>query len=425
MAASDTDTSGEGEWSIDDNGRFCSHCGAANTAVDNNFGGSEKEFIQRSAITRGGQGLWPMVAGVVVVVGLAILLTRAPGNPDTLPVGGSIQDDLTATTAGQDADGVTSIGDEVTPDTSITVAVDGVGIESAGSGPALGREVGFSLWFRGITGLQQLDLNTLDTTTFDLLDASPIYAHDGWLVLAGVADARSSIFAVPVDDPEHEAVDLGDGTYWPPSAKAGPAPGTIWMINVAPTRQSAWHLIRLADGDVLSELPAEPLYFLAFQVGPEVASSRDGGIFEWQDGEYRRVAEGTMLAASDELVLAQNCETPSVCNQQWLDRSTWEPVNRPLPAGFRGDGFSTTLSPGGRILIEQSTTRLEVFDLDNGSNIDLPLDLWDASRLAVSPDERYVAVVAGLPILQDLDTGETYQLEIPVADEWVLFVDNG
>ncbi|MGI9616737.1 MAG: hypothetical protein ACR2QO_27730 [Acidimicrobiales bacterium] len=395
--------------------RFCAHCGAGVAGTDRGVLGLEPVADEPSTVSRDGpaRGWFALVA--VIVVGLVWMLSRPSDDSASPPLGDSTPDRQTDGFSRDEQDTADGESDEQHDR-------DHAETESIGTGPAFGREVGWSLWLRGINGLQRIDLDTQNVTEFDVRDRSPIYADDDWLVLAAVADSRSTVAAVPIDDPDAEAVNLGDGSYWPLSITAGPERGTVWMINVEPAEEQAWHLIRLADGDVVEKLPAEALFFLSSQVGPVVVSASDGGIFEWRAGDYRRVADGVLLAVGDDLVLARTCETPTNCDSHWLDRSTWNRVDRDLPDDFRGDGYWTWLSPRGRILIEQSATRLEVFDLVNGSKVDLTVDLWDPTRIAVSPDERYVAVVSGQPIIRDLETDEIYRLAVPVGDEWVLFV---
>lgn len=410
------------EWIAADD-RFCSQCGSGVDRADSGFLGVETSSGELGVASRDGPARGWFVLVAAIIVGLLWMLSRPSGDAASPAVSDPTPDRQTDQFGREEEDTAEANGNG-NGNGNEQNDRENAGIESIGTGPAFGREVGWSLWFRGISGLQRIDLDTQDVTEFDVSDRSPMYADDGWLVLAAVADSRSTVVAVPIDNPGAEAVNLGDGSYWPLSITAGPERGTVWMINVEPTEEQAWHLIRLANGEVLDELPAETLYFLSSQVGPDVVSASDGGIYEWRAGDYRRVADGALLAIGDDLVLARTCETPTMCDLHWLDRSTWDRVDRTIPDDFRGDGFWTWLSPRGRILIEQSATRLEVFDLDSGTKVDLTLDLWDPTRLAVSPDERYVAVVSGQPIIHDLETDETYRLKVPVGDEWVLFVDD-
>ena len=100
----------------------------------------------------------------------------------------------------------------------------------------------------------------------------------------------------------------------------------------------------------------------------------------------------------------------SPARSEWIDRSSGQAVDRPVPPGV-GPYYGGTLSKGGRVLILWGFDEPTVFDVDRGELVDLGIvDFID--NIAVSSDERYVCAIDVKPTIADLDTGETVKIDV-------------
>jgi hypothetical protein len=298
-------------------------------------------------------------------------------------------------------------------------------VEVAAGEPLLGEPVGVSVLLPDSGNLRRLDLDTGRSTTYDT-SGQPLFASGEWLVLTSPAGmlARS----VPIADPAAEGVVLDVGShYWQRSdVRPGPEPGQAWMLS----RGSApvWQLVNLEDGTMLDEQPGAVMSVGLSPSDPSVATSLAGGVFAFDGQQYEKVFDGTLVAVSDDHVLAQACTQPLECELHWLDRSTWDPIERPVPdADIAWGGW---LSPGGRILGYPTAAGDEIafnlFDVEQGMPVDLAVDGY-LEQPAFSPDGRLMAFITdgSAVTLYDIETGQVHQLAEIGPGSWPLvFVES-
>ena len=170
-----------------------------------------------------------------------------------------------------------------------------------------------------------------------------------------------------------------------------------------------------------------------YQGAPGLVQHPGGGLYRLEDGGYRRVAQGRVVALGERLAVVEQCDADLVCQTRWYDTETAAVVGFPAPPppsdrGFvqliGGDrwlihfdwrdgsgelidvgsgrpvrtlddeaivgpfGVRTTISEDGRWLIDRIDGRLTVVDLDDDSEhpIDLrPSSLADVALLIPTP----------------------------------------
>lgn len=407
--------------------RFCAGCGAAATdEVD--VIGTETPLAREERVGTGTGPVVVVIVGLLVAVGGLWAMTRSS---DDRAASGSDP----GASRGPRTDVSTTEGASPPPQPGIE---DGSALEvnndeavldaSAGErGPLLDHETGLTLWAGGGRGLWRIDLDTGLVTEYDVTSFAPVHASDGRLVLADVHS--NAIRSVPIDDPEARPVGLGTSIGWPVPVAPGPAPGSIWVLT-GDYEHPTWRLLSLHDAEVIEEFPAGLSSFYSSATGPGVVASPDGGIYERQGRTYRRAAEGGMVAVGDRHVLISTCVQPSECPLQWLDRSTWQPLDRPIPDFDITIYSGAWLSPGGRVLLSAGSRVVRAFDVERNEPVPFVGDLWDVQQVAVSPDERYVATAGASPVIHDMDTGRTYEIDLQQRrrqpdNERVLLVPTG
>jgi hypothetical protein len=396
--------------------RFCSQCGRAVNA--------EVELLdlapvvsQEAVVQRGRSGrFWTAAAGGLLAVALgAWLLGRggaddasgeaAPGDrPTTTRPSGNTADDATADSDRSGTDGPST----TRRPRSTTVSTTGMVGDGA---PLLGEPTGLSLVYGTESSVvRQLDLDTGLVTQREAR-GWPMAVTGRWLVLLN--PSGGTVEAVPFDDPEAEPSRISRPGGSPMAALAGPEPGQVWISEYGP-EGAIGRLVRIEDGAVLEEVAlfVGSYGWYGTMLDPTLSGSPSGGIFEWSGGSYRRVSEAQLLAASDEVLLTQTCGEPAQCTLQWLDRRTFEPVDRLLPAledRPSPEGSPIELSPGGRVMAYYSADGPRVFDVVRGQQ--LPSQPGTPS-LAASPDGRYVAWPEGSRIaIYDTETGESHYVD--------------
>ena len=405
--------------------RFCAQCGRP-TSSDIEAFGSERTVAADQLVGRGGRGSALLVVATVLAIfaGLA-WLTGGSSSDDGIPSTDDRSDEESTdrTTTPTERRGTSQTTTDLAPDdrpdtenratTSTSLAEDG---------PLLDHETGLAL-LSGGANLRRVDLDTGLVTEYELRGV-PVLQTGGWLALTDPNGGRT--FAVPLDDPDGGTmVELPQVAEWPPAVSAGPESGTAWFHEPGDETFELIH-VDLSDGTVLERREATETWWFGFSSAPGgLASMPDGSIFASTDGGYERLDHGGLLAYNDELMLVTNCDAPDSCVLTWIERATGQPTERFLPPSdeIYVGGW---LSPSGRLLTlySKGPRPPSTFDVERGEVIDELPGLF-SGELAISPDERYVAMVEVNPIIVDLDTGNTFT--IPVSTQGynrVLLVDS-
>ncbi len=400
--------------------RFCASCGAhvdGGTAV-----GSDAllEIIDVSGglgpantnTTDGARFRWPWAAAAVAVIGLlGWTLTRSSDDP------GQVEQLL-----GQDRESVEDEPEASTtttrprpstsrrPTTTTAVEVPGVAVvEGVAEGqPLLGEPVGLRLYVGG----GSLDIIDLDTGSISELPfgESPIGVDGDWLLLrtdSGTLSARS------LSQPDLDAITLS-GDHWFPFVTIDD-PGFAWVIRYADGGTTAeWSSIALADGSVRSTVTLQSSAF--FLPSPEIVGTSSGGVFELGDDNatYRRLADGTPLAFSDDYVLVQSCRSPTDCRNYWIDRASGEEADRFVPPSD-GQWWSWS-APLGPFLSTQGPNGPVLWDIDRGTEITKVLyNERGEPVVGFSPDGRFAAYATNANdrlVIYDAQSGTSHEINL-------------
>lgn len=264
-----------------------------------------------------------------------------------------------------------------------------------GSGPLLGDPLGLVIAIGGGSEpIHILDLDTGDVSAaeshgipellqdgrvlvkddqgtwglIDVLEAGPPVP----LPLGGLAESTSAVAAEAGGVWFRHAPDGGSDRDW---SRIEPATGVVLERVTVP-----------AGAEVVTDAEGRAL------AGPEVVGSATGGVFVLDDdGGYRRVLDGRLIAFSERLLLVSTCGRFLLCRNEWIDRESLEVLDIPAPvpelggAFIRGDNVLVAETPGGSGFV------VKVFDVATGRAIATgsPSGL---SRSWVSPSGRFVAV---------------------------------
>lgn len=276
------------------------------------------------------------------------------------------------------------------PELSVDVTAGTV----TGDGPVLAGETGLSLAAGGVsTPFRVLDLDSGDLVVSDVsLTPRFLVGSDLIHLSEGRSWARSRLD------------DLGSG----PSIESEPSrfrpsgepahvvsaderdQSEVWLTWPRADRRRDWQLIELATSSVLREVttPVEAriLGGDAPFTGPEVIGFTTGGVHELlDDGTYRQVLEGRLVAVGRSEVLVRQCLPGSACTLRWFERGTWTTSDRPRP---EGDLVSGRLVANERLLagtVGRPAFGAGLYDVESGEHIRSlgPIPLGDVE---VSPD---------------------------------------
>ncbi len=400
----------------DGEARFCSRCGAA-VGDEPVLLDHASPAVAEDIVSYGRSGrFWATVAGGALLVLLGVWALSAVGGaagdaaagrqrPTTTsaPVAAS-----TETTATSEATDPTepSVDREATTSTSIV----------GGGEPLLGRPVGLSLLIGSELRLRRVDLDTGVVTTYQH-PATPVLAVGDRVLLQD--PSTTAVRAVTVDQLD----DLTVTPIWsqdsPAMPRPGPEPGSIWLPVLDGEQRLEWRLVDLASGQMRTVVNTGSVSWWQGSVGwldPNVVGSTDGGVFERSGDGFRRVADGELLAVSPAFAIVRVCADPDTCALRWVDRATWEEVDRPIPEVDARDVGSLAMSDDGGLLLITSLSGRELFDVTRGTALSSSASAPD--NLAVSPDGRWVALtlLAGRISLYDTERGESIELPMSTTD---------
>lgn len=430
----------------------CPVCGGP--TADEASGPAEVELIDGTAAPdgvevaatlgrRGAPRLWLGLAAVVcLLVGSAWAIGRAgsSGPGPAAAASSSVPDASSASTDGSSAaDGGTAPSPVPAVATTILVTgsdrggydstststpAGGSAVSRAGTGPVLGRPVGWSVIYGTSFGpdeaVRRLDLDTGVDVSFGQLQGSPVLVVDDRLVLSSTTEAgAAAVRIVPARDPQAPGVVGPDMAapflLGPDTVAPGPA-GTAWIYGPAADGY-VWQQVRLSDGKVLDLVPAgAPTSGGPVSGGgPDVQTSGSGGVYRRTGHQYVLVAEGRPLIVSGDAVLVRRCSSPTACRLRWVATADGRPVDRAL---LPEDGTLWRALPGtSRFVLGYRVPGtggdiehpFVIYDLERGQAI--PTGMRMPGGAASSPDGRVLVVSeeAGFRFY-DVEQGRWYQV---------------
>lgn len=231
-----------------------------------------------------------------------------------------------------------------------------------------------ALFIGSATELLRIDLETGESTAFESV-GWPVHAAEGWLVL--IHPNGHSVRAVPLDDVDAAGQLLGSTAEAGGGFGPGPEPGQIWLPT--PEGATMWHFIDVDDGGGARQDESPDLGVGMMSGSAVVTSSRAGGVFVVDQGEYRRVFNGEPVALSLDYLLARRCLSPTDCELQWLERGSWAEVDRAVPdtdlacgGWLSADGaWLAFLDLGEAVPSDLATGTVRVFNVETQDYVDI------------------------------------------------------
>lgn len=408
--------------------RFCSQCGAP-VGADLNLLDVGPVVREEATVSHGQSGrFWATVIGGVVAVGFGVWLVGRLGGADSAapePVRSTTTTEVPPSTTVPD--GPTNATDPNATDpnaagTSTTAPADAPApSQILGDGqPLLGQPVGLSVMIGSDASLRRVDLDTGAVYEYPIR-GMPVAVSGPWLLLQ--EPNGGPLDAVTLNDFATPGKELTNPSYYVAATAPGPEPGQIWILEYGD--QPSWRLMRIDDGTTVARIAVDNQDIPYISPEPDLTGTPGGGVFLREGDSYRRVADGQLVAASDAYILTETCTQPTQCQLHWIDRSTWQSVNRALPADQDRPGLirpGAFLSPGGRMLgYTASPGQGRLFDVGRSRSIP---SIADPSSMVASPDGRFVATPeAGRVQVYDTETGAIHDLVLGlVAASRVVFV---
>lgn len=291
---------------------------------------------------------------------------------------------------------------------------------TAGDGPVLGPETGLALVIGGPnTPLRFLDLDTGDFTVSEVV-VEPRFVAGSTLVYRSEGDWGR----VPIDDIRSGlTIDTGGSRFRPNGEPAHIVPRddeTVWLTWPIGGRRT-WQLIDLASLAVLREAitpgDARILGRDAPFAGPEVIGLTTGGVHELlDDGSYREVLGGRLVAVGQDEVLVRQCFPGASCAASWFDRDTWAVSDRPPPEAALVNG---RLLAGDRLLAGSAGRRVfgeGLYDVQTGERL-RSLGPTPLGTVAASPDGNWLLRrLFGRVEVVSVSTGESIEIaDVPLG----------
>ncbi len=353
----------------------------------------------------GGFG-WPWaVAAVAAVCLLGWMLTRSSGEAGQVEQ--SLEQDSPTTTTRPRSSTSRRPGTTTTRPTAGFVEVEGI---EAGL-PVLGEPVGLTVFVAG-SALYAIDLDTGVYAAFDVSEA-PMLATDEWLL---VRDDNGVMAVIPRADPTMSPRAVAGDAWFRMVTTDGP--DHVWAMDYTESDGTQqWISVSLADGSIRTVLDA--VGFGGGSGEPVVASTVSGGVFVMNDDRegYRRIADGSPIAASDDMVLVRSCESPiaSSCRAYWIDRTSGAEIDRFAPP-LTPFWWGVWASPSGGFLLIESDSGLTLWDVERSIEVVVVPNGQAGSPVGFSPEGRFAAYpgsTAKQLIIYDSLTGAEHQLSLP------------
>lgn len=352
-------------------------------------------MVHRSSIPQRRLSIAAMVVAILVCGGLWVVL-RSPSSD----ISESQDASDTPADSAQDEIPATSL---VTQDTG-TPAPQQAPVNTS---PLLGHDVDYKLLISTSSRPALLDLNTGEVQYSGGLPVRPVAVSGNWVVIERFG---SGLARLPVDDLGADPVRFLDeqgirSVNVLPTL--GPAvPGQLWVLAIRQTEENqdeirqSLDLIDLSSGALIDHPLAGEISVTANLLGATFAdpnggliTSPSGGVYTTTADGYQQVTDGRLITANETRALIETCDSALICQQDWLDRKTWQPLDLPVPSNLQPVAI---MMPGTDWLF---TTRLSatgpasLFNTRTDQTIDLQLPESATSIVlpAVSPDGIWLA----------------------------------
>lgn len=362
------------------------------------------------------------VVGLFAVGLIAWLLLRTPvttldGLADALAP--ESQESESELGGGEDQPDAEAVG-------SARLTVDFAPAELGGGSPPLGEELGLDLYASHGSALARINLDTGDTEVFRVEGQPAAIRGDELLLLS-----NQQILMVDLADPEGPSRLVYD---LPVNSSADlPELFVVDEDRLVMTFQSFGRdrvrqtntVLNLVSGQAETiDLPSSAFSRFGLVWVP------GGGTFDYVDGEFVKVFDGSVFSAGPTSGIGFRCEQPGDCGAQLFDRRTGEVLNDAVLPSFDQPWALQQLAGSDRYLMvyefvdfsEDGPSDLRVFDMESGEYLidglfpspgvaaDVYID--DPQQVAVW-GERYLAVGVSEAIrVQDIEANLGWELQL-------------
>lgn len=411
--------------------RFCPACGEPQHGVEL-LDVAARPAAQRTSTTvsrNSSSNRWFVVLALVVAGAVGWSLVSSSGEVGT--VEDAIEDEVgadepdvepTTTQPDEESDEEALDGElDASTSSSARAPFPGEGEDSDADGDGQGgdgRELlpllpGSGLALAVGNPLRVTDLDT-GVTVETTVRASPVGVIGEHLLLRDQNGTR--FVTLRLDDLEGEPTWLGRGDAgYAYRVEPAEEDGQVWILTERWDTTEPAQIETLVDLETGEELRERAFEFDAsfWSIGPNPTTNyrtpRSGGVYQRDGDGFLRIADGSLVAAGEELLLIEDCDDRLRCTLTWrrVDAPT-EPVRRPIPSVGEGTIASGALIGSDRLLVFATLGdwRYSVLDLETGETVVTGLDFQGELPVSASEDGRYMAFNRnGDATVMDLDTG--------------------
>lgn len=412
--------SGCGE-DISSSASFCASCGAAQGDELHILGVTDPHLLSQSeevVVRKSGRWGWATLAVLLPFLALTAWSLSRPGADD------EAAETKVEEVAEDEDDKADDSEEEIARSTTTTqrrTTTTEAPLSAGFESPYRGSESGLLVFASAPGGLAQIDLDTGQIILWDKVRRSPVLVTGGHMVFRHRNSDQTT--AAPLDDLE-AVVSL---PIQPWGVVASDREGFVWGVSREMNFPNDVNMseVEVATGEVRQTVKVEvtSTFYYGPQMAPGLMSPRSGGIYE-QDGDtYEWVAPGALMAHGGGLALVQQCDIRLSCRYEWLDTTTYGPVDRPIPedaqffGGLSVNGQWLTMIPLG------AEWSMSLFNTQTGEVIANVGSNNGPGSIAISPDETIAAVFGRTNQLEliDLATGD----RSTVADVRGMEYENG
>lgn len=307
---------------------------------------------------------------------------------------------------------------------SSTTQTEGAATGVAGvGGPLVGEPTGLGVIY-GSQGFGRLKLLELDSGVLHDLEATgdPL----GVIGSSLVTRRSESVSVYPLDSIDAEpviingrggwvdVVSISEDRIWTVSGDTGPNPDGWMILGYDETG------VEVDSLELAATIP-----FYGWDPSAEFVQGEAGGIYRRDGGGFERVSIGTLAAAGDDLVLANECDERLECRLNWYDVDNWdEPLDLPTP-DLPAQG-QARVSGNDRWLVATNWVdgSTEIFDVQTGELVRTVRTTNGPIQLStgLSPDGRWLIDPGfGNTVIVDLESGVEWPQD--VRGEVAVFVD--
>ncbi len=320
-----------------------------------------------------------------------------------------------------------------TPETAAPEEVEEARFSSAESIQVVGSD-GTSPWLVlavNSDGLIRVDPTTGEATELGV-DMAILGRFDQWVflqtprgqVIAAEADSLATsgpiVVPEPINDTQYSLVPLSFPLL-------SSTPDHLWLREL----EGSISEVSFLTGEVRQSVADSVLLERGIvPTSPRFTSPQAGGVYRLDDrSQYRRIADGTVLAELPGSVLVQSCADDLGCANSWFDLDVTAEVDDLRAPLFRPGALEVRPVAGARFVASRSTERVEggngstirldrtaLLDLATGEAVDLQSaeiePLW-SDQVDISPDAELVAAVRNLELyLRNTSSGGAVRVEV-------------